>query len=216
MRKAIDPGRSLVAVSCASPRLCLAGDSSGDALSFDGARWSPPHRVAAGAITSVSCPTAAGCMVTTELGTSLVMRAGAWGGPLPMGIQPVGLSCASLGWCVAVDSSGDATVYGGRSWSHPALVDPVGAVGNVTSISCARARRCSIVDERPAGAGSRGWEVTLAGGAWSAPALVDPAAGLSSVSCPTKAYCLAADLHGDVLAAATGPSGRLDSRRRDS
>jgi hypothetical protein len=146
-------------------------------------------------------------MVTTEFGTSLVMSRGDWGRPLRIGIQPVGLSCAALGWCVAVDSSGDASVFSGRSWSPPVLVDRVGVGGNVTSISCARARRCAIVDERPAAAGSRGWAVSVAGGTWSAPAPVDGLAGMSSVSCPTKAFCLAADQNGDVLAA-TGRPGR--------
>jgi hypothetical protein len=131
-----------------------------------------------------------------------------------MGIQPVGVSCASLGWCVAVDASGDATVFGGSSWSRPSLVDRVGTAGNVTSISCAPARRCSIVDERTLGTGSRGGAVSFSGGAWSPPALVDATAGLSSVSCPTKVFCLAADQDGDVLAAARVAPARLDSRHQ--
>lgn len=66
---AIDPGGVLNAVSCPTATFCLATDTSGRALTWNGSSWSPPRQVVPQAVqypgggTSLSCPTASFCMV---------------------------------------------------------------------------------------------------------------------------------------------------------
>ena len=47
----------------------------------------------------------------------------------------------------------------------------------------------------------RGGDVSVqtAGGGWSTPRQIDPAGQLDAVSCPTTAFCMAADAYGDVM-----------------
>jgi hypothetical protein len=65
----IDPGGVLNAISCPTASFCLATDTGGRALTWNGSSWSSPRQVIPQAIqypgsgTFVSCPTASFCMV---------------------------------------------------------------------------------------------------------------------------------------------------------
>jgi hypothetical protein len=65
----IDPGGVLDAISCPAASFCLAADTDGKALTWNGSTWSPPRQVVPQPVqypepgTSVSCPTASFCMV---------------------------------------------------------------------------------------------------------------------------------------------------------
>ena len=65
----IDPGGVLDAIACPTASFCLAADTVGRVLAWNGSSWSAPRQVIppaveyAGAGTSLSCPTARFCMV---------------------------------------------------------------------------------------------------------------------------------------------------------
>jgi hypothetical protein len=65
----IDPGGTLDAIACPAATFCLASDTGGRVLSWDGSNWSAPRQVVPPAVeytdpgTSLSCPTASFCMV---------------------------------------------------------------------------------------------------------------------------------------------------------
>ena len=52
----IDGGEGLSSVSCTSTTFCMAVDSGGDALRYNGSTWSSPSAIVSGeGLTSVSC-----------------------------------------------------------------------------------------------------------------------------------------------------------------
>jgi hypothetical protein len=65
----IDPGGALNAISCPTASFCLATDTTGKALTWNGSSWSSPRQVVPPAIqypdrgTFLSCPSASFCMV---------------------------------------------------------------------------------------------------------------------------------------------------------
>ncbi len=66
---AIDPGGVLDAISCPAASFCLAADTAGKVLAWNGSSWSAPRQVIPPAVqytgtgTSLSCPTAQFCML---------------------------------------------------------------------------------------------------------------------------------------------------------
>jgi hypothetical protein len=178
----------LVSVSCPSDSFCVAVDSAGNALTFDGAGWSAPSRIDGTVpLSSVSCPSASFCVAVDSAGNALTFDGTAWSAPAS--IDPThsltSVSCASASFCVAVDNYGSAvTDRDGTAWSAPASIDPT---HSLTSVSCASASFCVAVD-------NSGNAVTDTGGMWSAPASIDPTHSLSSVSCPSSSFCLAVDV----------------------
>ncbi len=65
----IDPGGVLDAITCPTATFCMAADSAGRVLTWDGSSWSAPRQVLPPAVeyagngTSLSCPTEAFCML---------------------------------------------------------------------------------------------------------------------------------------------------------
>jgi hypothetical protein len=165
----IDPRNGgLTAVACASPKLCVAVDESGFALTTThptrrGSPWGKPFRIDAGAnapLTGIACP-------TTKL-------------------------------CVAIDAGGNVITSkhptgGSRAWARPVHVDtstaPGGSSAGLTGISCPTATLCVAVDgATPANAvtsitptaGASGWKMAAVGGL------------LTSIVCPSTTLCVAA------------------------
>lgn len=79
---AIDPGSVLDAIACPTASFCLAADTAGKVLSWNGSTWSPPRQVIPQAVqytdsgTSVACPSASFCMVMNEDGDYATYTAG--------------------------------------------------------------------------------------------------------------------------------------------
>jgi hypothetical protein len=82
----IDPGGVLDAISCPTASFCLAADTAGKVLAWDGSTWSAPRQVVPTAVqytgpgTSLSCPTARFCMVINGDGDYAT-----YSGPVPAG-----------------------------------------------------------------------------------------------------------------------------------
>jgi hypothetical protein len=111
---------------------------------------------------------------------------------------PLSLSCASAGFCMAVDDFGYAIQFSGTSWSKPTPLP----VQEMTAVSCPKAGYC-------VGGDRNGSVLVFSGGSWSKPTKADPASannldffglnGITTMSCPTVTFCMAADVLGRVL-----------------
>jgi putative hemolysin len=123
----------------------------------------------------------------------------------------VSVSCPSAGLCVAVDNGGNAFVstspYVGSTsaWKMSAVA---GASSGFSGVSCPNIRMCVAIaggniltTTDPTGGGSR-WRSLDAGNALMGQAGDE----FESVSCPSPALCLVADINGNVLVS-TNPTG---------
>ncbi|MHB8450598.1 MAG: fibronectin type III domain-containing protein [Mycobacteriales bacterium] len=195
---------SLDAISCPSSTFCVAVDAAGDALTFNGTRWTAPAEIVAQQLTSVSCASATFCVAVDANGDALTFNGTTWSAPAlvdgPGGTGAVGIesvSCPSATFCAATDNAGQALTFNGTSWTAPILIDP-GSPGPYTiyAVSCPTVTFCVAGD----GAGR---VLTYNGSTWSSPTLVDTQTtspnGIKAVSCPTVTFCAAVDYGGFAM-----------------
>ena len=176
--------------------------------------WSAPAQIDlqptidAGAIDSISCPSATLCLAGDDAGNILSSTTpgggrAAWssaavdvhaGGQFTI----EGLSCPSTTLCVAVDNGGGVLASsdpaaGGTAWNR-VMVDA--DASGFTSIACPSVSSCVAVD----GDGKAFASAAPAGGAavWVSED-IDGTNRLSSVSCPMSSFCVAVDDKGNVL-----------------
>lgn len=125
--------------------------------------------------------------------TTIPVPSLAWGPPFLLdgsaGLESV--SCATVVFCAAVDSQGQAFLYQHSQWTAPSTIDPNVQLNDV---SCPTSLFCLAVDQN-------GQAVTYNGTVWSRPVQVDRSAfrEITSISCPTPTFCAAADGNGNVL-----------------
>ena len=96
----IDSQHGITDVACASNRTCIAVDDAGNALRWNGRRWSPPRRVGA-LLEAVACPSPSRC---TAVGRhSAQWRQGRWHSiHNPAGSkQLTDITCTDEHYCVA-------------------------------------------------------------------------------------------------------------------
>lgn len=123
----LDPqGGTLVSVSCASTRFCLEAEIEGDSRVYINGKWGPSRGPdASGELHSAAC--ASFSFMCSEVGLSDEVRYQGHGHPPPLGnndwTKPRAIdsqaplssvSCPSASFCVAVDLSGRAIMYGGH------------------------------------------------------------------------------------------------------
>ncbi len=119
--------------------------------------------------------------------TSTADASGIWSAATNVASTGQGISCANATFCVAIDHSGDASIYNGTSWSGPTLVDHTSFL---YSVSCPVPSFCMAVDDA-------GDAFSLHNGtSWSAPTHI-ASTYVVSVSCPTASFCVAASA-GDI------------------
>lgn len=141
----IDPGtKSLAALSCATPTLCVAAAGNG-VMSFNGSNWSAPDVAAVPrGVASISCVAPAFCGATDSYSGAAVFNGTSWSDdedvsfeyyPYPSRLGAV--SCTSATFCAASDGS----TYDGTVWSTP---NP--APNSDEAISCASPNFCVVLD----------------------------------------------------------------------
>lgn len=210
--QSIDPGGAKVildAVSCTvgnaghgrQARQCVAVDTSGNAITWDGTRWSRPVPIdpGGGGLTAISCASASFCAAVDGFGNVVIRDGSQWQAPVPIDGTGTGLesiSCPSSSFCAATDWGGNAIEWNGSSWSAPLLIDPTTGSrgGGLSSVSCPTDTFCMAVDWQ-------GYDLTFDGTAWTTPYHFDTTeqtlgsgeGGEVYVSCPTAAYCVAVD-----------------------
>jgi Alpha galactosidase A/Alpha galactosidase C-terminal beta sandwich domain len=207
-----DAGNAPTGISCPGESLCVAVDSSGNALtSFDpGApapHWSSAAIDAAGApLQAVSCAAGGPCVAVDAHGRALtqaVAGASAWSAStIDAGVSITGVSCPTASLCVAVDAAGTVLSSTDPQSGHwvSAAVDSGHALRGV---SCASVSLCVAVDA--AGRELASTDPTGGTGAWHLQTI--DFAGLQAVSCAAS-QCVAVDGSGDALASSNpGASG---------
>lgn len=197
---------TLVDVSCASPRFCMAISDASDSYEWTGSSWAE-HPIPGGFSPGlVSCPVAGRCVAVALQGYATTFSSGAWSPATRFDPAPSpavsGLACSTPTRCVAVDdSSGTALAFDGRTWGAPVAIDPAAAAaaravaagrydaGISMTVSCPpRGASCVELD-------SAGHTAVLTGSRWARER--SRARGLRSpsdpvdLSCPSARTCIA-------------------------
>jgi hypothetical protein len=147
-------------------------------------------------LTGVSCPTTALCLMAGSgfsgsedpvFGDTLpLLRQDSWQPGSVIADPLSAVSCVSASLCVGVGDRSTA-LWKGTNWTTRALA----GIDHLAGVSCLTATHCVAVGS----SGGRPAAATLSGTAWTARLLPVPAgqrdAELLSVSCASKAYCLA-------------------------
>lgn len=193
---------TLTAVSCTSRIFCLALGDAGYAYAYNGSTWAyvPAHtQTQAYTWTSVDCASTHFCKATGQSGRVQVsetfngskLSAFTTVTRKPAASVPGGdvVSCPTTAWCAASRSWQNAglrsfVTSSAGSWSPRGVF----ARGGVGEISCAARGVCQGVDG--------GYTVRLNGVRHRA----DRLARLTSISCPTRSFCMAVDAKGHALA----------------
>lgn len=141
----------LLSVSCASPQLCMAANSDGQILGFNGSTWTPSLSSGPQNLISVSCTISKFCMAVTIDGQSVSYRNGKWSPHKSIiafqGAGAYSISCASNSQCSVIGLSGAATSWTVGIWSSPAKVFSGGFSAGV-AISCSSGGDCVAVNDR--------------------------------------------------------------------
>jgi hypothetical protein len=179
-----DDHGGLSAVSCPTAADCLAVDAHGDAVTWNGKRWSAAVPAIAGAVglDALSCPTVGFCAAA---GNSLWTGYGThWkkDGP-PVDVGWLAVSCPSATFCAAANGDGYMSEYNGRAWSAPVLIDS-DVPGSIT-VSCASAARCVALD-------GYGALYEWNGATWTQ-AKDDPFDKYASLGCAPDGFCMVLD-----------------------
>ena len=213
--------------SCGTPSFCVAETAKGDALTWNGTRWSAPVStgmpgisaappfIYSTATTGLSCPTATYCLTGASLRDQPAAASGDGTSWSPTSPPPAVLanafravSCPSAQFCMivgGVHATGDiSATWNGTTWSGLANPSSGADATGFTTVSCASTGFCAALD---AGSGANGEQATTArgsgifswtNGAWDGPELIDPHGTLDALSCSPSGFCVAADTAGDI------------------
>jgi hypothetical protein len=192
----IDNAGYLTSVSCASTLFCVALDSNGSALTYNGSSWSAPVNINNGTSPdSVSCPSVSYCVAVAWGGGAVTYNGSSWSAPTPIGAlwAFTDVSCPSASFCAAVEWNGYAATYNGSAWGAPVLIAEgilEGWTNGLTSVSCASASFCV--------AGAPGGLIDYNGTSW-ADVAGGGLGGSAPVSCPSISFCAAVADTGEAV-----------------
>ncbi|HET9655021.1 MAG TPA: hypothetical protein VFP72_06690, partial [Kineosporiaceae bacterium] len=140
---------ALVAVSCPTVNWCVAIDPTA-ALRFDGKGWSAPIPLAgAQYLSALSCPGAGFCQAV-DSGTTIsaTFDGTTWGTPTALGTTAhtaVSMSCASISFCLALDTAGGSATFDGTRWTPTTTRGIVAAGLSPPGLSCSPSTFCMAV-----------------------------------------------------------------------
>src|ERR1700733_9210980 len=216
-------GGDLAAVSCATPKFCIAVDRHGSGLRFNGRSWGAPRQIEPArsgiGLTGVSCPTASFCAAVDQAGAAVFFNGHRWSRPVVIDnayimagevahLPLTAVSCVSPHFCVATDegspltSNGDAVMFSG---TDPSAAVTLPTAQDLESVSCVSAMFCVAISSF-----YPGYYQIWRHDRWAAPRRIGRDDLWRSVSCVTSSYCVASDYNGDV----TTFNGRTWSRPR--
>ncbi len=201
----VDSTRLMSSVSCTSSSFCMAVDTSGHVVKYNGTSWSAPSDIdGTASIESVSCTSSSFCMAVDSFGYYLTFNGSTWTSRASYDSYdtPTSVSCwlqSSSPFCMAVDTGGRAYAYNELTgWTHKTADSGT----QLQSVSCTSTSFCMAVD-------ILGRAVKFNGSSWSSATTVGSYT-LLSVSCTSTSFCAAVDLHGDA-ATYNGTSWSLHS-----
>jgi hypothetical protein len=136
----VDADGGFEAVSCASTTFCVATDSNGRGLRFNGSSWAAPSTITGFGtlVTSVSCPTTTYCLAVGDNGEAAQYNAGYWAATASFAGHAAPVSCGSATFCV----DGKGSRYNASAWSQ---VDGPYTIATV-AVSCPTNSFCAAVD----------------------------------------------------------------------
>jgi hypothetical protein len=204
--KAFSPAFGVVAVSCASSSLCVAGEEEGDiryTTTPASSEWSVVYGVGTGAINGVDCLSSSFCAAVDSTGHVHVAdtaekikqeRTGWTSTDIDGSTALHGIACTSSASCFAVDADGnvlDLTING--SGEATVTKHDIDGTNDLTAIACTEGFMCVAVDSKGnvfvSSDGGTKWNDQLALGG-----------DLTSVSCASSSLCVTADTAGSVTA----------------
>lgn len=188
-------------LSCPSDTSCVAVDSVGRYVLWNGKTWSNPTAIepdATSAVDDVSCVSASHCVAVNSLAATYLFDGTRWtpAAQLPLGSNShaFALDCPTASFCAAVNDQGDVTTFNGSVWSAP-TAPPANSWSRLDSVTCASPTWCLAVGN--VGDGSE-WD----GRTWQPVALpIPPAQQLDTTdeltaSCASVSFCLVVDAEG--------------------
>ncbi len=137
-------------------------------------------------------------MVSDSGGKVLSWRKGSWS-PLSSlgGSDLAGVSCASAGFCAAVQNGGTAAyIYSGGKWTGSQLTGADGGPAHLTAVSCPADGSCVATG------GLNVYQYT--GGGWSRGTQLKHSGVFTSVSCASGPVCVAVDNSGEAYSYSHG------------
>lgn len=201
----IDGTSAVNAVSCVSPALCVAVDSSGNTVTSanptgGSSTWNAQNIDGSTAILSMDCPTVSLCLAGDDAGNILTSTdpaggSSAWSAAKVDG-QPdaiVAISCAGVSLCVAAGGAGNIFTStdptgGPSAWSETTVDKAPG--GEILSVACPAATLCVAGDDL--GNVLSSTDPTGGASAWNVTSIRSDVFSSVDVGCATTALCLAA------------------------
>ena len=187
------------ALSCVGASWCLAGDSSGQVLTWNGSAWSAPKRALAvadgdesGGLGTLSCVSTSFCLAVADHGGVVTYRSGVWsavsrlktsaGGAITM----TSADCTSTTFCVAVGQADDWSAwvarFNGTSWTTPAKLS-----GSVSRVDCVSSTFCMAVGQDME---SVGWAARWNGSTWTSTRIQPAGSSTYDVACTSASFCM--------------------------
>lgn len=74
----VDGNNTIGDLSCTSLSFCMAVDSGGNALDYDGTTWTPQLIDTTGTLNAISCGSTDFCVAVDSSGGALVYSSGSW------------------------------------------------------------------------------------------------------------------------------------------
>jgi RHS repeat-associated protein len=180
----VDAARGFANLTCVSASFCVAVDSGGYLLTFNGTTWSTPiHVDGTNSLSDVSCTSTTFCVAVDDVGDFTRYNGTSWSTPVDVdaGRWINGVTCTSTTFCMAWDSNYVLT-YNGTSWSTPTEIDSTRALQD---ISCANSTFCMAVD-------GSGYALKYTG-SWSSASDIDSTRSIYSVVCTSTNFCMSVD-----------------------
>ena len=193
------PQGDLTSISCPVPNFCMAIDSDGNVVTYNGTTWSAPRLVdpdLPGTNPVISCISATFCVVVDAAGGTVIYHEATWSKPTLIdpykGLDAV--SCVSASFCLAVDISGYVFVYNGTSWSPAhSLIEPSEA--GLVGVSCTSVTFCMVL-------GKYDDSFAYNGTSWTSFRVPTGSSFImTGLSCYSSAFCMAVAQHLNVGAA---------------
>ena len=181
----------LTSVSCTAATFCMATGNM-HAFKYSGGTWDrgilvePSNR-----LTAISCASAQFCAAVDSAGNAYTYSGSSWSAARRLATTAMtGVSCPAASFCMAAGTT-TPYAYTGGSWSPSGpLVTADGGPVHLTSVSCATAATCEATGNADGYAYSNG--------SWAKGIVVHHSNKLTSVSCPSAGFCVAADSGGNV------------------
>ena len=205
-------------VSCVSATFCMAVNSTGNALEFDGKTWkhltADPHSF----LTSVSCVSIKFCLAVDGQADYTLFNGLTFSTPVPAspGLKQSlnSVSCATSKFCIAVDNNGDELTFNGSSWAPLKSIESASqSTSNyLVQVSCGSASFCVAIDDA-------GNAIIYSDGKWNKPIIADSVYP-TGISCFSASACYIIDGGGSIVEESSGtlsspvqidPLGHLNS-----